>query len=133
MDHFEDIIGYEECYQINRLGQVKNIASGRILKPANSSGYLCVNLCKNGVRKKYYIHRLLGIQFILNPENKLEIDHIDRNKNNNSLENLRWATRKEQQNNLSNNVTDYRLNNLKRTRNCNRWRDIKSVFLRILL
>jgi len=133
MDHFEDIIGYEKCYQINRLGQVRRIVSGKILKPANSSGYLCVNLCKNGVRKKYYIHRLLGIQFIPNPENKLEIDHIDRNRQNNSLENLRWATRKEQQNNLSNNVTDYRLNNLKRTRNCNRWRDIKSVFLRILL
>jgi len=134
MDHFEDIIGYEACYQINRLGQVKNIASGRILKTANSRGYLHVTLCKDNVCKHCSIHRLVGIQFIPNPENKPTIDHIDRNKNNNSLENLRWATRKEQNNNRSNNVTpeQCRLNKLKICRNWNRWRDIKSVFLRIL-
>ena len=140
MDHFEDIIGYEGCYQINRLGQVRRIASGsrkvgQILKQIiNSNGYLQIQLCKDGVRKLYLVHRLVGFQFIPNPENKLEIDHIDRNINNNSLENLRWATRKEQNNNRSNNVTpeQCRLNKLKICRNWNRWRDIKSVFLRIL-
>ena len=142
MDHFEDIIGYEECYQINRLGQVKSIASGRnrkvgkILKEIiNSRGYLIVNLCKDGVRKLNLIHRLLGIQFIPNPENKPTIDHIDRNKNNNSLENLRWATVKEQQNNLSTNVAPEQriLNKLKICRNWKRWQKIRNEFLRILL
>ena len=141
MDHFEDIIGYEGCYQINRLGQVKRIASGsrkvgQILKAKNNStGYLQIQLCKDNVRKFCYIHRLLGIQFIPNPENKLEIDHIDRNKNNNSLENLRWATRKEQQNNRSSNVTpeQRRLNTDKIKRKWNHWQKIRNEFLRILL
>ena len=136
MDHFEDIIGYEGYYQINRLGQVKRIASGRILKPIlYSKGYLIVTLCKDGVRKQCSIHRLVGFQFVPNPENKPTIDHIDRNKQNNLLENLRWATRKEQANNRSSNVTPEQriLNKKKRTRNWNHWRDIKSEFLRILL
>ena len=136
MDHFEDIIGYEGCYQINRLGQVKRIASGRILKPIlYSKGYLFVSLSKDGIEKTHLVHRLIGIQFIPNPENKLEIDHIDRNKNNNSLENLRWATRKEQNNNRSNNVTpeQHILNKNKRSRNWYHWQKIRNVFLRILL
>jgi len=140
MDHFEDIIGYEACYQINRLGQVKRIASGsrkvgQILKPINLRGYLIVFLCKDGVRKLNLIHRLVGIQFIPNPENKPTIDHIDRNKNNNSLENLRWATVKEQQNNRSTNVApeQRRLNKLKICRNWKLWQKIRNEFLRILL
>ena len=135
MDHFEDIIGYEGCYQINRLGQVRRIASGKILKPINLRGYLLVDLYKDGVRKQCSIHRLVGFQFVPNPENKPTIDHIDRNRQNNLLENLRWATRKEQANNRSSNVTpeQRRLNTDKRTRKWNRWRDIKSEFLRILL
>ena len=136
MDHFEDIIGYEGYYQINRLGQVKRIASGRILKPIlYSKGYLFVSLSKDGIEKTHLVHRLIGIQFIPNPENKLEIDHIDRNKNNNSLENLRWATRKEQNNNRSNNVTpeQHILNKNKRNRNWYHWQKIRNEFLRILL
>ena len=141
MDHFEDIIGYEGYYQINRLGQVKSIATGssrkigQILKPGKTAhGYLNVTLCKDGVVKAYSIHRLLGLQFIPNPENKPTIDHIDRNRQNNSLENLRWATRKEQSNNCSTNVTpeQRRLNTDKIKRKWNHWRDIKSEFLRIL-
>lgn len=42
---------------------------------------------------KYYTHRLIAETFISNPNNYAEIDHIDRNKNNNSVTNLRWTTR----------------------------------------
>ena len=58
-------------------------------------GYLIVTL--NGV--KYYYHRILAKHFIPNPDDLPEVDHIDRNKANNTLENLRWVRKSE---NLSN-------------------------------
>jgi len=60
------------------------------------SGYYRVKL--NG--KLYYLHRLLAQAFIPNPENKPEVDHIDGNKQNNCLSNLRWATRAENNRNV---------------------------------
>ncbi len=61
----------------------------------SSTGYYYVNLYKDKNPKAFYIHRLLGTHFIDNPDNKRCIDHIDRNRQNNSLENLRWATSSE--------------------------------------
>ena len=44
---------------------------------------------------RYYIHRLVAETLVENPKNYLEIDHIDRDKTNNSVSNLRWVSRKE--------------------------------------
>jgi hypothetical protein len=63
------------------------------------NGYYVVHLTKNSKTYTKTIHRLLSICFIPNPENKPCIDHIDRNRTNNSLDNLRWATYKENGNN----------------------------------
>jgi len=59
------------------------------------TGYYYVNLYKDKKAKPHYIHRLLGLHYIDNPENKKYIDHIDRNKLNNKLCNLRWVTASE--------------------------------------
>lgn len=59
----------------------------------NSRGYLIVRLADN---KTYSVHRLIAEAFISNPENKPTVDHIDRNKLNNFVSNLRWATISEQ-------------------------------------
>ena len=60
-----------------------------------ASGYLVIRI--RG--KTYLAHRLIAETFIHNPENKAEVDHIDRNRCNNAVKNLRWATRSENQRN----------------------------------
>ena len=72
-------------------------------------GYYYVTLCNNGKQKKFQIHRLLAILFIPNPYLKKEVDHINRIRIDNKLENLRWANSSEQKLNkeLKENNTGY--------------------------
>jgi len=89
-------------YEINNLGDVKNTLRGKILKTTVSTdGYSHVGLYTNGKRKHYNIHRLIAIHFIPNPENKPCIDHINRIKTDNRLQNLRWVTYAENNQNVS--------------------------------
>ena len=92
MEQWKKVHGFER-YSVSEKGQVRNDEKGALVKPMNStSGYLYVHLVKN--RKKYtqYIHRLVGQAFISNPNELPQIDHIDGNKTNNCLSNLRWVT-----------------------------------------
>ena len=97
---YKKIEEYEK-YEVSNLGNVRNIDTGRILKPGKNGddGYYFVILSKDRFQKNFYIHRLVGFAFIPNPQKLTDIDHIDRNKTNNSIPNLRWISKS---NNLRN-------------------------------
>jgi hypothetical protein len=84
------INGNEKYYLTNK-GRVYSTLSCKFLKPLiyKKTGYTYFTLSE---RKSHCLHRLLGLHFIPNPDNLPVIDHIDRNRQNNSFTNLRWAS-----------------------------------------
>jgi len=95
-----EIIDYPN-YLLYEDGKVYNQKYKRYLKQnANRrTGYLYVILSKDGKMKSRDIHRLVGLHYIPNPENKPCLDHKNRIKTDNRVENLRWATHSENQQN----------------------------------
>ena len=93
-----DILGYED-YTIFRDGTIihkKNNIFNRIEEQhINPQGYYGVILWKNGDMKNMTVHRLVAQTYLLNPENKPIVDHLNHKRNDNSIENLRWATSSE--------------------------------------
>lgn len=111
-EEWRDIVGYEGLYQVSNIGRIRGLPITtkfgarhkkhpyRFLTPVVSKrGYYVVGLSKNGITKTFTLHRLIAQAFIPNPENKPHIDHIDTNRLNNNLSNLRWVTSKENSNN----------------------------------
>lgn len=93
---WKDIKGYEGLYQVSNLGRVKGLKRNKILKPGkDKDGYLYVTLYNMYKLKGQKVHRLVAQTFILNPENKPQVNHIDGNKQNNIVNNLEWCTRLE--------------------------------------
>ena len=92
----KDIAGYEGLYGITSEGDVYGYKRKGFLKPAShKNGYLYVYLSKNNKLKKHYIHRLVAMAYIPNPENLPEVDHKDNNKTNNCVNNLQWLSHKD--------------------------------------
>lgn len=81
-------------YAIKYDGSVKNITSGRVLKPSiGKRGYVVFNLMhKDGRRRLVTLHRLIAMTFIPNPLNLPEVNHIDGDKTNYNINNLEWVT-----------------------------------------
>ena len=92
---------YKKKWVIYDNGRIFNLKTGRELFGTimKSNGYVYIHL-----DKKYRLHKLIAQLFISNPNNYPVIDHIDRNKLNNSASNLRWCTQSTNKRNASNNV-----------------------------
>jgi hypothetical protein len=91
----DSIEGFEEYhnYEVSNHGRVRNCTTSRIIKPrVLKSGYLLVGLRLNGVNKDFYLHRLVALAFIPNPNNFADVDHINSDKTNNAIDNLQWLS-----------------------------------------
>lgn len=86
-------------YEISNLGRIKNNKTNRIIKcELEEKGYLRLSIKNNGKKKHYAVHRLVAIAFIPNIDNKPQVDHINGDKLNNCVDNLRWVSNKENSN-----------------------------------
>lgn len=97
------LMGYEGLYEVSNMGRIKSLGrtsingkdiQEKILKGRLTRyGYLIAYAYKDGVRKNIVIHRAVGVAFVINPNNYLEINHINGIKEDNRSENLEWCTR----------------------------------------
>jgi len=120
---WKEIKGYEGLYEVSNYGQVRSLdkvdclgreRKGRVLKQQkHKRGYLNIGLTKNKIRKMCYVHRLVAQAFVLNPENKAEVNHIDGDKENNLAENLEWVTSSENNQHAYNTGLNQALNRAK--------------------
>lgn len=90
MEIWKKIKDFDE-YSVSNFGNVRNDQKGTLLKLRKSTcGYMCLQL--KSKRNMKYVHRLVGEAFIPNPQNLPQIDHIDGDKTNNAVYNLRWVS-----------------------------------------
>ena len=123
-----DIIGYEN-YLIYDDGRVYSKYKNRFLNPyQHNTKYLSAYLYNDKKKKSFSIHRLVALHYIPNPENKSQVDHEDRDRSNNNVNNLRWVTPLENQQNLG----EYKTNssgvkNISYHKKRNDWRYTKNI------
>lgn len=112
-EEWRDVVGYKGLYMVSSFGRIASLTKKvsnrygtrtipcKLLSPSISTyGYCKVILCLNANNRKHVkVHRLVAEAFIPNPDNKPQVDHIDRNKQNNNVGNLRWCTLSENMHN----------------------------------
>ena len=105
-EEWKDIKGYEGYYQVSNLGRVKSLdrfvphktsknikINEKILKyHLDDKGYCRIHIHKNNIRKQFKIHKLVANHFLLKKENNYVVDHEDKNKLNNNVNNLRYVS-----------------------------------------
>lgn len=95
MEEWREIKDYEGLYEVSTLGRVRSFHKEEVgmvmCVYTHWKGYKFIYICKNGQRKKFFVHRLVACAFIPNPENHPIVNHKDLDKANNMLSNLEWC------------------------------------------
>ena len=105
---WKDVSGYEGYYQVSNTGLVRSLdryitrSDGEVHfrkgrehpQKLNSDGYYIARLSRDGIRKQYFVHRLVATAFVKNQMSYPEVNHIDFDPTNNHFDNLEWCTRK---------------------------------------
>lgn len=105
-EEWRDVVGYEGHYEVSNLGRVRSCNKWKgnrwgtktflpmcMMTPGASMGYLHVLLWKDKKRKTCLVHGLVAAAFIGPRAEGLEVDHINKDRGDNRLENLRYLTR----------------------------------------
>ena len=102
---------YEEDYMVSNIGRIWSKISNQLMGYNLSwNGYRRVSLMRNGKSRYERVSRLVALAFIGEaPEGKTQIDHIDRNRKNDCVENLRWVSPQENNRNRCNNRAVYQI------------------------
>lgn len=99
MEKWKPVVGYEESYEVSNYGEIRSLDSRHFHKlknqKQNKDGHMRVWLSKQSKKRAFFVHRLVALAFIENPENKPVINHIDGIPFNNHVDNLEWVTRSE--------------------------------------
>jgi len=98
MEYWKEIgeSSFGNKYFVSSMGRVWSSKSGILKTPLNQGGYPHLSLDIDGKWHRHLVHRLVGVAFIKNAENKPTINHKNGIRNDNRVENLEWATMKEQ-------------------------------------
>jgi len=104
IETWRDVAGYEGVYRVSDLGRVRSLdrmvdhpkgqmrLNGKVMRLRLSHGYEKVDLCQNGLRKKFFVHRLVVTAFLGQCPDGKEVNHVDGNKLNNRPSNLEYVT-----------------------------------------
>lgn len=93
---WKPVVGYEGLYEVSSIGHVRSRKTGHYRKLNGRvnrfTGYVYVNLRKDGEERTFSIHRLVAIAFLPNPDDLPYVNHKDEVKTNNSVDNLEWCS-----------------------------------------
>jgi len=102
VENWRPVVGLDGFYEVSDLGRVRIVKSrhisheGRIMKPyRRANGYMDIQLCRLGKRKRFFVHRLVASAFIGPCPPLYEVNHKDLDKSNNGASNLEYLTRSE--------------------------------------